>query len=187
MTLGEKIKSARLDKGLTQKQLGELCGMADSAIRRYELGGANPKIETLRRIADALEVPLSEFSDNFIETPDFRTDVYGTAIKNIIYSIKYGPCHLSKEIADELLKELKSCIKEGEKIKNLDELSDFYWKAELNFSHKILHAILNQYSGQSVYDIVDLLNYYLALCDNAQNKIQEYAMDLYEIPIYREN
>lgn len=61
MNVGEKIKSARLKKNLTQKQLGELCGMADSAIRRYELGGANPKIETLRRIASALDIGLEEF------------------------------------------------------------------------------------------------------------------------------
>lgn len=61
MNVGEKIKSARLKKNLTQKQLGELCGMADSAIRRYELGGANPKIETLHRIASALGIGLEEF------------------------------------------------------------------------------------------------------------------------------
>lgn len=61
MNVGEKIKAARLNKKLTQKQLGELCGMADSAIRRYELGGANPKIETLRRIASALDIGLEEF------------------------------------------------------------------------------------------------------------------------------
>lgn len=60
MTIGEKIKSLRLEKGLTQKQLGDLCSMADSAIRRYELGSANPKIETLEKIANALNVPLSE-------------------------------------------------------------------------------------------------------------------------------
>ena len=31
----------------------------DSAIRRYENGNANPKIETLKKISSALEVPLS--------------------------------------------------------------------------------------------------------------------------------
>ena len=63
MTIGEKIKSSRLSKGLTQKQLGQLCGMADSAIRRYELGGANPKIETLQKIANALNIDISYFRD----------------------------------------------------------------------------------------------------------------------------
>lgn len=54
MPTGTKIKEIRKQKGLTQKQLGDLCGMADSAIRRYENGNANPKIETLQKIADAL-------------------------------------------------------------------------------------------------------------------------------------
>lgn len=60
MPTGTKIKEIRKQKGLTQKQLGDLCGMADSAIRRYENGNANPKIETLKKIAAALEVPVSE-------------------------------------------------------------------------------------------------------------------------------
>lgn len=61
-TIGENIKRIRKEKGLTQKQLGDLCNppMADSAIRRYEIGKANPKIETLMKIAEALNVKLSE-------------------------------------------------------------------------------------------------------------------------------
>ncbi|GAB5615703.1 hypothetical protein JCM31739_05280 [Faecalimonas canis] len=60
MTIGEKIKTLRQKKRLTQKQLGDLCGMADSAIRRYENGRAKPKIETLQKIADALDIKISE-------------------------------------------------------------------------------------------------------------------------------
>ena len=60
MSVGENIKRIRKEKGLTQKQLGELCGLADSAIRRYENGGANPKIETKKKIANALEVPVED-------------------------------------------------------------------------------------------------------------------------------
>lgn len=58
MTLGENIKRIRQEKNLTQKQLGDLCKppMADSAIRRYESDKVNPKIETLRKIATALDV-----------------------------------------------------------------------------------------------------------------------------------
>jgi len=56
MTTGEKIRSARQKAGLTQKQLGELCGIAEPTIRRYELGKLNPKKETLEKIAKPLEV-----------------------------------------------------------------------------------------------------------------------------------
>ena len=48
MPTGTKIKEIRKQKGLTQKQLGDLCGIADSNIRKYENGKQNPKIETLQ-------------------------------------------------------------------------------------------------------------------------------------------
>lgn len=60
MTIGGNIKAARKKAGLTQKQLGDLCGMADSAIRRYESGRGNPTTKTLTRIAEALGVSIVE-------------------------------------------------------------------------------------------------------------------------------
>ena len=185
MTVGEKIKNARLSRNLTQKQLGELCGMADSAIRRYELGGAKPKLETLRRIAGALHVPLSELCDRLIDIPEIRNEVYGTTIQNMIDSINQGPCCAPKENADKLLKKLNSCIVDGGKIEDSEKLTNFYRESELTLSHEYLNAILNQYSNQSVYDLVELLNYFLSLSDGAQTKVQEYLYDLYEIPVYR--
>lgn len=59
MTVAENIKSIRKQKGWTQKKLGDLCNIAESTIRRYELGLLNPKIETVQKIADALDVPIS--------------------------------------------------------------------------------------------------------------------------------
>ena len=69
--IGSKIKIFRLEKGLTQKALGEKCGLADSAIRRYELGGANPKLSTLKKIADALDI---EIGDLLGLAPEARKD-----------------------------------------------------------------------------------------------------------------
>lgn len=62
MTVGENIKRIRKERGLTQKMLSELCGVNEVQIRRYELGqkNANPKIETIKKIADGLGVSLSE-------------------------------------------------------------------------------------------------------------------------------
>jgi len=73
MPTGSRIKEIRKQKGLTQKQLGDLCGMADSAIRRYENGNANPKIETLKKIAAALEVPVSLLDDTLSFMEDMET------------------------------------------------------------------------------------------------------------------
>ena len=60
MTVGERIRAARKAKGLTQKALGEACGIAEPTIRRYELGKLNPKYETLEKIASALGLSASE-------------------------------------------------------------------------------------------------------------------------------
>lgn len=47
-------------KGLTQEQLGELLEMDRFNIGRYETGGSMPKIPTLVKIADILNVSLDE-------------------------------------------------------------------------------------------------------------------------------
>lgn len=60
MTIGERIKKIRLEKGMTQKEVAEKCGLFDSAIRRYESGRQNPKIGTVEKIANALGVETSE-------------------------------------------------------------------------------------------------------------------------------
>ena len=70
MTLGEKIKLFRKEKGLTQKQLGKACNpsMSAAAVRQYELGKRNPKIETVQKIAQALNIPAGcLFNDDDID------------------------------------------------------------------------------------------------------------------------
>lgn len=56
MTFAERIKALRLERGLTQKELGDRCGMADSAIRKYESGKVVPGYDSLFKIAKALEI-----------------------------------------------------------------------------------------------------------------------------------
>ena len=63
MTVAENIKRIRKEKNITQKQLGLKCGIAESTIRRYELGLLNPKLETINKIADALEVDVYELDE----------------------------------------------------------------------------------------------------------------------------
>ncbi len=59
MTVGERIRKYRIEKGWTQKKLGEESNIAEPTIRRYELGKLNPKYETLQKISKALNVPLA--------------------------------------------------------------------------------------------------------------------------------
>lgn len=54
----EKIKKLRINNNLSQKELGEIIGTSQQNIARYENGNNKPNIDSLKRIADALGVPL---------------------------------------------------------------------------------------------------------------------------------
>ena len=56
--LGREVRRARIDSGLTQAQLYEMTGISQTLIGRIESGKANPRLETLERIADALGLGL---------------------------------------------------------------------------------------------------------------------------------
>lgn len=91
MTLGENIKRIRQEKGLTQKQLGDLCTpkMADSAIRRYEAGKANPKIETVQKIANALGISLFEIVDDDTLENVYHMQMFDTLERNRLSYLRY--------------------------------------------------------------------------------------------------
>ena len=54
----DNLRLLREGKGLTQAELGSLCGISENAIRNYELGRCFPKITTLNALADALDVSV---------------------------------------------------------------------------------------------------------------------------------
>lgn len=59
MTTGQRIRSARKERGLTQKALGELLGVTQATVGQYETNPNPPKIETLQKIALQLNVPIA--------------------------------------------------------------------------------------------------------------------------------
>lgn len=69
MSIGQNIKNARKNKGLSQKQLGELLGVSQAAIGQFENEKSTPKLETLEKIAAALNIPVSELIPFEILTP----------------------------------------------------------------------------------------------------------------------
>lgn len=66
MTVGERIYYCRVERHMTQKELGEKAGIDPSTIRKYESGRLKPKIETLRKIADALGCSLTDLDNSLL-------------------------------------------------------------------------------------------------------------------------
>ncbi|HIE5089935.1 helix-turn-helix domain-containing protein [Stenotrophomonas maltophilia] len=65
--LGQRLRAARVAKGWTQAQLGEmLMGVDDSnttapRISRYERGMHKPDLETIEKLAELLDLPAAYF------------------------------------------------------------------------------------------------------------------------------
>lgn len=56
----DKLQEVRKKKGLTQQGLAELMGTTQANIARYEKGERKPKLETIRKYAEKLDVNFNE-------------------------------------------------------------------------------------------------------------------------------
>ncbi len=76
MNMGEKLKSLRLEKKLTQKQVADRIGLAISAVSSYESGSRYPSYDVLVRLAHIFHVS----TDYLLGMTDKRNiDVTGLA------------------------------------------------------------------------------------------------------------
>jgi transcriptional regulator with XRE-family HTH domain len=57
--IADGVTARRRELGLSQQQLAELTGTTQSAIARLEAGGRPPRVDTLLKIAEALDCDLA--------------------------------------------------------------------------------------------------------------------------------
>ena len=64
----KKLRQIRIEKGFSQKALGEKCGLTQQAINRIEQGQRKIDLDLLLKMSDALNVSISEILsyDNMI-------------------------------------------------------------------------------------------------------------------------
>lgn len=60
MSIGKNIKNLRKEKGLTQAELGKRLNVTQQMIGQYENGKNSPQMDTLKKIATALEVKVAD-------------------------------------------------------------------------------------------------------------------------------
>lgn len=110
MSIGKKIKKARLERGLTQQELGDIVGVQKSAIAKYESGRVvNIKRNTLQKIAGALNIRPSELM--FDESPRDAADLHVRIITDFELMDAIQDYYLlseeNKRIVRELIRNLK--------------------------------------------------------------------------------
>ena len=140
MTTGQYIKRARQKAGMTQAQLAEKLGIPYQSIGQWDRDVRNPKLDTLKRIADALNISIQELAGipkwvdekNIWELPDISTQEKKT----------------SDEVQEwlDLLKELRSAS---------------HLVSDVNLSEKMLVYIidsLSSFTPEGLLRLVETIN-----------------------------
>ena len=104
MTTGQLIKLNRKEAGLTQKELGAKLGIAYQTLAQWENDLRKPKVETLQRIAAALNVPITSLMTQDA-TVDTSTDLaeYCTRYEvclNVVCDDSGVPDHIKRVVQE---------------------------------------------------------------------------------------
>lgn len=61
LTIGERLRIVRTKAGLSQRSLAKRAGIGNATVSLIEGNQMNPSVSALKRILDAISVPLSDF------------------------------------------------------------------------------------------------------------------------------
>lgn len=120
MTIGERLKKLRKEKGVTLVKMSEAIGIAQSSLSRYESGEREPtKIEQLEKLAD----------------------YFGVSVPYLRGEIDF-PNGLSDEAFDEILNKYGLLSEQGTKAFYANQYSK-----DMEFTTAILHRVLGMPSS----------------------------------------
>jgi len=86
MSISENVAKYRKTKGYTQEKLGELLGVTNQAVSKWELGVSMPDVMLLPKIADVLDVTLNDLygiectERRFVKADDFPKAANGMLV-----------------------------------------------------------------------------------------------------------
>ncbi|WP_427181388.1 helix-turn-helix domain-containing protein [Paenibacillus sp. TC-CSREp1] len=106
--VGARIKVLRKEKGLSQEALGEKGGFHFTYIGQVERGEKNIALINLGKIAEALEVNVSQLFAYVSDEVEFtETDIIIQEIVDMLRESSSNKIRLSRNILRELLNESK--------------------------------------------------------------------------------
>ena len=110
MVIAEMIYKLRIQAGLSQEKLAEMCGVSRQAVQKWETGSALPELSNVITIAKRFNVSL----DNLVLDPSSRIQdslAYGSEIKP-----QYASMHEWEIYSRQLNVEYNQCLDEGKDI-----------------------------------------------------------------------
>ncbi len=124
MSINNSIKKCRLLKKLTQKQMSELLNINIRTYQKYESGDIKPNMDTLHKIASALDVPI------FMLTESISPELLSIFIEDMHYLDKNTVLNNAAKLTSEY--DIKN--KREENFELLEELLQGFKQLENNFN-----------------------------------------------------
>lgn len=165
-TIGQKIKRMRLEKGLTQKDLAALLGTSQQNLAQYEKDKRRPKIETVRKIAKALDVYVGDLIDDWSIYP--KKDIISDLKLNVVTNRPRVDTHR---------------VLSGFNVKDYQDLL-----SSLQYSDKEIKKAVDYIKNAIPAERPTLLTqYFNQLNDLGQERAVEYTRLLARVPEYQKN
>ena len=158
MTFGEKVRAARKERGLSQKELAARTHIAVRTIINYESGSRMPKSkDSYVRLAEVLDIDLASLMDENAEFTIQASEKYGSRgrrqaeklVKDLLRPGK-KPVRMRDEKRNALLNSLSENLKAalGTKVmihqsgKNKGKIEiEYYSDAELDRLYELLPSV----------------------------------------------
>ncbi len=138
MNIGEKIRKYRKQNKLSQRELGEKIGVVSSTITKYELNSLHPNLDTIKRLATALNISILDLIEDeeaqntslkgILNKTDSSSSISQQITANFLNDILNSPISLFTDVLnnylsnDNINKEL-NCS--DFTVNDLEELSEF--------------------------------------------------------------
>lgn len=125
--IGENIREIRKLKGMTQKELGNKLGISQSAINQFENNKTDPKLQTIEKIAIALEVSMYDIlkiGAEYYQPTGVNLDI--NIIKNALHSHEAVAETPLDKVTVTALKELLEYKETGLTPQDIKEMDKMY-------------------------------------------------------------
>lgn len=125
--IGENIREIRKLKGMTQKELGNKLGISQSAINQFENNKTAPKLQTIEKLAIALEVSMHDIlkrGAEYYQPTGVNLDI--NIIKNALHSHEASAETTLDKVTVAALKELLEYKETGLTPQDIKEMDNMY-------------------------------------------------------------
>jgi transcriptional regulator with XRE-family HTH domain len=115
MSIGEKVRKIRKEKGLSIMDLKEKTGLSKSTISDLENDKSSPTIDTLQKIADALDVDVRDFFEDNTEKQSANITNIDDLLEEFpegVYVLRRASKKLSPEAKKQMIRIMKAFLEE---------------------------------------------------------------------------